>query len=165
MKSVITIVAMLIGSYAMADERAWVQMQLLASDGADEEEHMRAHGFSEEGIPAFRQRIASAQAEIAELGAALHKDMCDNGTLYKTDPEKLAQRLERYDTEYATARDTAVENLRSSLSQADQAAWHHYTEHAGVKEFGVDVPTELRTGNLTADALVARACKLLGEAK
>lgn len=164
MKTFITIIAVLIGSNSMADETAWLHMQLLAS-GADDEEHIKAHGFSEEGIPAFRERITTARAEIAELGAALYKDLCDNGALYKTDPEQLAQKFESYEAEYASTRDTAVENLKASLSQADQAAWHHFTEHAVVKEFGVDLPTELRTGNLTAEALVARACTLSGEVK
>jgi hypothetical protein len=148
----------------------WEKMMIVTSGEteAGAVEHLRSHGMGEEGAKALRTFRAKAVAEEDAASRWLYPQICGRQEQIRErgGPEMLIQLMEHSSEKLATTRRRLLAEADHLLSPVDQERLQHlYTSDHGPKVGLTDsgVTDAIRTGKISVDQAIARACQLAKE--
>lgn len=166
MKTVSLLMALLLSCVASAQpvesEKFWTYLLIVAGNDEDLDsgkEFIENTGISDAGAKALVQYARSARDEVNRMGAANAQALC-TGKQALRDREALARRFESDAAQQQALWKGFEQNLVTILSPEDESKVRNWVEHEFNIGFGphIDIASEIRSGRLNPDQVLARAC-------
>ena len=166
MKTVSLLMALLLSVVASAQavesEKFWTYLLIVAGNDEDPDsgkEFIENTGISDAGAQALVQYARSARDEVNRMGVANGQALCTAKQALR-DREALARRFESDAAQQQALWKGFEQNLVTVLSPEDESKVRNWVDHEFNIGFGphTDIANEIRSGRITPDQLLARAC-------